>query len=117
VINQAVSFDLTSFIVGALVGALVAVGLAVPRAGRIFCTIIAVALLVCGIGFLTLAISLLISGDELRPIGWWQFSIASPWEALALGSGVLVGGILLLVLPSPEPNNRRGGGGVPPVRL
>ncbi|WP_182865583.1 hypothetical protein [Stieleria mannarensis] len=91
-------FDITSLIVGGLIGATIGVALAVPRVGRILACVISVALFVTGAGFLIWAISAMIRGDELRPLDWHQLYIASPAEALGVGGGLLIGGILVLVL-------------------
>ncbi|QDV47754.1 hypothetical protein Enr13x_76660 [Stieleria neptunia] len=91
-------FDITSLIVGGLVGALVGVALAVPRVGRILACVISVVLFTAGAGCLIWASSALISGEELRPLDWHQLYIASAAEALGVGGGLLIGGILVLVL-------------------
>ncbi|PAY18912.1 hypothetical protein CKO51_13860 [Rhodopirellula sp. SM50] len=90
--------DITSLIVGGLFGALVGVALAVPRVGRILACVVSVVLFTAGAGFLIWAGSALISGEELRPIDWNQLYIASAAEAMGLGGGLLIGGILVLVL-------------------
>ena len=90
--------DITSLIVGGLFGAIVGVALAVPRVGRILACVVSVVLFTAGAGFLIWAGSALIRGEELRPIDWNQLYIASVAEALGVGGGLLIGGILVLVL-------------------
>ncbi|QDV88432.1 hypothetical protein [Planctomycetes bacterium TBK1r] len=100
--------DITSLIVGGLFGALVGVALAVPRVGRILACVVSVVLFTTGAGFLIWAGSALISGEELRPIDWNPLYVASAAEALGVGGGLLIGGILVLVLAL-----SLGGKGVP----
>ena len=90
--------ELTSFVLGALVGVLVAVAFAIPRVGRVLSCMSAVVLMIGGVGFLTWAIAAIFSNEELRPISWEQLYVASPAEAFGLGGGLLAGGILSLVL-------------------
>lgn len=91
-------FDITSLVIGVLVGALIGVSLAVPRVGRILANIASIAFLTAGGGFLTWAITGIASGESLRPVGWEQLNISTPVEALGVGAGLLVGGIFILIL-------------------
>jgi hypothetical protein len=91
-------FEIASFALGVLTGSLIAVAIAIPRVGRIFSRIISVIFFAAGAGFLTWAINAIVSGAEFRPIAWGPFRIGEPVEALGLGGGLFLGGILALVL-------------------
>jgi hypothetical protein len=91
-------FEIASFALGVLMGSLIAVAIAIPRAGRIFSRIVSVIFFAAGAGLLTWAIVAIVSGAEFRPIAWESFRIGEPVEALGLGGGLFLGGILALVL-------------------
>ncbi len=91
-------FEIASFAFGVLTGSLIAIAIAIPRAGRIFSRIISVIFFAIGTGFLTWAISAVVSGSEFKPIIWESIRIGEPVEALGLGGGLFLGGILALML-------------------
>ncbi len=91
-------FDIASFAVGVLTGSLIAVAIAIPRVGRIFSRILSVIFFAAGAGLLAWAIVAISIGAEFRPIVWESFRIGEPVEALGLGGGLLLGGIMALVL-------------------
>lgn len=91
-------FEIASFALGVLTGSLIAVSLAIPRAGRVFSRTASVILFSLGAGFLTWAIVAMATGSEFSPVAWQSFRISDPVEALGLGGGLFLGGILALVL-------------------
>ena len=92
------SFDIASFAVGGLIGSILAVAIAIPRAGRVFTRLISVVFMVAGVGLLTWAIVTLATGAEFRAIEWESFRIAEPVEALGVGGGLLAGALLSMAL-------------------
>jgi len=90
-------FEIASFALGVLSGSLLAIAIAIPRVSRVFLRITTVILFAGGAGFLTWAIVALACGAEFNPIVWGALRIREPVEALGLGGGLLLGGILALV--------------------
>jgi hypothetical protein len=90
--------EITSFLLGAMMGAVVMASIAYPRVGRTFARILAVLAMAVGGGLLTWALDALIRGDTLRGIEWQPIAISQPSEALGWSAACLVGGIASLVL-------------------
>ena len=90
-------FDLTSFVLGVMIGGLVVACFAIPRVGRILTKCLAAALLAAGVGMLIWVSVQELRGGTLTPIVWRQIIITQPGEALGWGGGLVCGGILALV--------------------
>jgi hypothetical protein len=92
-------FNVTSFVLGVTIGALVVLAIAYPRVGRIVARTLSVALIAGGVGLLTWAIDGLIRDGVLRTmVCVGQFTITEPSEAIGAGAGLLIGGGLALLL-------------------
>lgn len=93
------NFNVTSFVLGVAIGALVVLAIAYPRVGRIVARTLSVVLIASGAGLLTWAIDSLIRGDALRSmVSVGQYTITEPSEAIGAGTGLLIGGGLALLL-------------------
>ena len=91
-------FDITSFVLGVLLGGL-ALGIFVfPRVLRILTRIASVILLGSGVGLLSWSLDALLRVGELRPMGWERLNISTPSEAIGWGTACLVAGTLALIL-------------------
>lgn len=96
--ENAMQFDLTSLVLGILVGAVIALAFAAPRVGRALACIASISLLAIGVGCITWGTASLVGVDEFRSIGFERLNISTPVEALGLGGGTLFGGVLGLYL-------------------
>ena len=90
-------FDVTSFVLGAMLGAGLLAAIAFPRIGRILTRLVAVVLLAVSVGMLTWATVAVSSGSQLTRIVWQPLlNIGQPSEVYGWGGGLLVAGALTL---------------------
>ena len=100
------TFDVTSLVVGILIGVLIATSIGYPRIGRIFARAVAVVFCSFGVGLLVWSSDALIRGNEINSIVWQQVAISEASEALGWGVALVVGGIATLFLS--RGSNREG---------
>jgi hypothetical protein len=92
------NFDVTSFILGLSIGALLTLAVCFPRVGRILARSLSAVLLAAGAGLLGWVIYAAIRDEPLTPMGWAAVTIAQPSEAIGWAIGLLIGGITALAL-------------------
>ena len=91
-------FNVTSFVLGVAIGAIVVLAIVYPHVGRVVARTLSVTSIAGGVGLLTWAIDAIFCGEELRTVVLGRFMLSEPSEAIGAGAGLLIGGGIALLL-------------------
>ncbi len=100
----ATGFEVTSFVLGLILGGLLTLGVCFPRVGRIFARTLAVVLLAGGGGMLTWVSYGLLREEAWTAIVWGPIRIAQTSDAFGWSVGLLIAGIAALAFSFNRPS-------------